>query len=207
MATFENWPDDILVGHHHIVKRGTFSRVDGGSELAAGQVVSQVDGKWYQLARETAETNQQPEKVDDGTTDFGASDAGAFFLPHGRIIPGTLSIAATKKVTDNGYGILKDVDGDEVGTIDYLTGVGTIRAAQAGLGVAEYRRGDPDGKSIPCGILVGPITLLADKEVGGAILRWGEYAPRLCVFAANTAQAEKDRMLALLDEKGFFRAK
>ncbi len=207
MTAFENWPDDILVGHHHIVKRGTFSRVAGGGELVAGQVVSEVDGKWYKLARETAETSQQPEKVADGTTDFDASAAGAFLLPHGHIIPGTLKIAATKAISDNKYGILKDPDGTEVGTINYNTGVGAIRSAQAGLGVAEYRRGDPDGKSIPCGILVGPITLSATAEVGGAILRWGEYARRLCVFAGNTPQDEIDRMLALLEEKGFFQAK
>ena len=205
MSTFENWPDDILVGHHHIVKHGTFSRVTGGGELVAGQVVSEVDGKWYKLARETAKNAGALKKVSDGAA-WAAASIGSFFLPNGHIIPGTLTIAATDNITDDGNGGLI-ADDAIVGVIDYITGVGTFHSARAGITTAAYRYGDSEGKAVPCGILVGPITLSATAEVGGAILRWGEYAPRLCVFAGNTPQAEKDRMLALLETKGFFQAK
>lgn len=205
MSQFENWPDDILVGHHHIVKHGTFSRVTGGGELAAGQVVSEVDGKWYRLAGEIAVANGIVRRTNTGGN-FPANGVGAFFLPNGHIAPKTLTITATDDITDNGNGVLV-ANGAMVGAIDYVTGTGTLHSAQAGLATAAYRHGDADGKSIPCGILVGPITLSATKEVGGAILRWGEYARRLTVFAGNPSADEKERMFALLEAKGFFRAK
>ena len=228
------WPKSGGLGEQaKIILPVTFGSVAGGGDLVKGQVVALADdGKWYKLVREITVTGEALKgyyatgNAGNRVVKQGVQiDAGHLkeSTPHinfanARIIPGTVEVKLNNggtvddAVDDPHTGrLLKKADKTKVyGDMEYLLGRGVLTypsttPATNGNVSADYRHGDPDGKSVPAGILIqDKLALSATANVTGSVLVFGEWALAPVWPAANLAADEKTRMKALLLAAGIF---